>query len=247
MCQQACNRCFRCQRIRLIDSKNYVSNPLYSYPRDHTLQLNIRSLAGNLNLSWQIGLISRLRVRNSRYSFVQASDSKRFEGLEKCKFLVNVMVFVNSRTNFVYSAPLYSKSLSELKVVFETFLHKCSLSKVIFIGDMELSFQKLRRTNYPHQILAIYDSKQAAELTEKFDVTFKLHAPYHSFFTSKVENCIKIVKKSFSSFAPFNLNFHDLTCLLSSIARVINDRPISLFRVKGKFGFKYYRSEKPDV
>ena len=120
-----------------------------------------------------------LKILNT---FVQASDGKRFEGLEKRNFFVNVLVFVNSRTNFVYFEPLYSKSFSELKVVFETFLHRFSLSKVTFIGDMEMSFQKLRRTNDPHQILSFYNSKQAAELAEKFDITFKLHAPYHSFF-----------------------------------------------------------------
>ena len=112
----------------------YVSNPLHSYPRDHTLQLDIKSLAENLNLSWQIDLITRLRVRNSRCTFVQPSDGKKFEGLERCKIFVHVLVFINSRTNFVYFEQLYSKSFSELKVVFATFLNKFSFSKVTFQG-----------------------------------------------------------------------------------------------------------------
>lgn len=118
ICKQVCNSCYRCQRIKLIQNKNYISNLLYSYPKDHNLELNVKSLAENLNLHWQVDILCRLRVRNSKYTFVQSADNKRFSGLEGCKIFVNVMVFINCRTNFVFFEPLYSKSFSEIKIVF---------------------------------------------------------------------------------------------------------------------------------
>ena len=87
ICKQVCNSCFRCQRIKLIQSKNYISTPLYSYPKDHSLELDIKSLAENLNLNWQVDILCRLRVKNSRYTFVQSADNKRYDGLEKFKKL----------------------------------------------------------------------------------------------------------------------------------------------------------------
>ena len=43
---------------------------------------------------------------------------------------------------------------------------------------------------------------------------------------------VKVVKKSFACFTQFCLNYHQLSCLLCSVARTLNDRPISLFRAQ---------------
>lgn len=108
---------------------------------------------------------------------------------------------INSRTNYVHFELLFSKSFQDLKIVFETFLHKYSLSSVCFVADQELSFQKLRRLNTESPPLTFYQSRYAKELKERFGVTFLLHVSYHAFFTGKVERMIRVVKRSFACFS----------------------------------------------
>ena len=85
----------------------------------------------------------------------------------------------------------------------------------------------------PHmKDLSFYNSHHAKTLQEKFNVRFSLHESYHAQFTGRVEKVVGIVKRSFTSFKQAKLNYHHMSCLLFSIARTINDRPISLFRAQ---------------
>ena len=130
LCKNVVETCFRCQRNRLIQGKKYVSNPLYSYPRDHKLSLTPESLSHELNSVWQVDLVPRIRIKNSSYTFVQASDNNKYKDLTQTNIFCNILVFINSRTNYVHFELLYTKSFQDLKIVFETFLHKYSLSSI---------------------------------------------------------------------------------------------------------------------
>ena len=82
------------------------------------------------------------------------------------------------------------------------------------------------------QELSFYNSHHATTLQEKFNVRFSLHESYHAQFSGRVEKVVGVVKRSFASFKRASLNYHHMYCLLTSIARTMNDRPISLFRAQ---------------
>ena len=73
------------------------------------------------------------------------------------------------------------------------------------------------------------DSREAKELQESHDITFSCHRGFHSYLTGHIESRVKIFKRSFTSFNP-SFTATELTCVLSSIARIINSRPLGLFR-----------------
>ena len=64
---------------------------------------------------------------------------------------------------------------------------------------------------------------------ETFEVRFLCHKEYHSYLTGFIESKVKVFKKSFSTFNT-SLTYNELNCALNSIAKVVNCRPLGLFR-----------------
>ena len=230
LCKHVLSSCFKCLRDRLIDKKKFVQSEKFTFPKDYILNLDIDKISYQINSVWQIDLIPRLNMINSTYNFVDKSALKKYEGLAESRIYYNILIFVNSRTSYVHFELLYTRRFEDLKIVLEMFLHKYSLYDITFISDKELSFQKLSRLNKNMKDVSFYNSYYAKTLQEKYNVRFSLHDSYHAQFYGRVEKIVGVVKRSFTSFKHANLNFHHMSCLLSSISRTLNDRPISLFR-----------------
>ena len=49
--------CYRCQSYRLIQNKGYVSNPLFTFPKVHRLNLHAEVLSQQINSTWEFDLI----------------------------------------------------------------------------------------------------------------------------------------------------------------------------------------------
>ena len=227
LCKHVVITCFKCQKHRLVERKRYVPSETFTYPKDYILSLDVDKISYQINSVCQIDIIPRLHMRNSTYTFVDKNAVKKYEGLSETRIYYNILVFVNSRTSFVHFELLYSRKFEDLKIVLETFLHKYGLYDVTFISDKELSFQKLSRLNPDMQDLSFYNTHHARTLQEKFNVRFSLHESYHAQFSGRVEKVVGVVKRSFASFKQANLNYHHMCCLLTSIARTMNDRSIS--------------------
>ena len=66
-------------------------------------------------------------------------------------------------------------------------------------------------------------------MLETLDIRFICHKGYHSYLSGFVESKVKVIKKSFSTFNT-TLTYNQLNCVLISIAKVINCRPVGLYR-----------------
>lgn len=141
----------------------------------------------------------------------------------------------------------FFETFLDLKIVVEMFAHKYSLNNVCLIGDQEMSFQKLKCLNPSFGPLSFYQSRCASELKEKYNITFLLQESFHAFFSGKIERTIREAKRSLAFFTQFSLNYHQLSCLLSSIARKLNDRVISLFRAESYHSSEYRHPWFSDV
>ena len=72
------------------------------------------------------------------------------------------------------------------------------------------------------------DSAEGKAMQEVFDIRFICHEGYHSYLSGFVESKVKMIR----FFSTFNttLTYNELICVLTSIAKVINCRPIGLYR-----------------
>lgn len=59
-----------CLRRRLIDKGKYVTNQVFTHPRYYRLTLNTDKISFELNGTWQIDLIPRIKIKIFDFNFV---------------------------------------------------------------------------------------------------------------------------------------------------------------------------------
>ena len=128
---------------------------------------------------------------------------------------------------------LFTRQFVDVKIAVETFLNTFNLARVRLLSDKEGSFLKsesLSTNSKKNHELSFFDSNEARILEDKYNIRFQTHQSYHAMHGGNIEDRVKLFKRSFSCFYQLCLSYYQLECLLHSIARIINDKSIGLFR-----------------
>ena len=70
-------------------------------------------------------------------------DKKLYENIHKSRILVNILLYCNLRTGFLFCQILNTRSFKEIRINLETFLHTFALRKVDVYSDSESTFLKI--------------------------------------------------------------------------------------------------------
>ena len=138
--------------------------------------------------------ITRIRIRHPFCYFVNDKNRITYKNVSSTKIFVNILVFCNLKTNYVFFKILFTRHFSEVKLALETFLHFFGISRAQIYCDQEGAFRKgetLSNINDNNR-LNFLNSREALELQERNDVRFITHQGYHSYLTGVVENKVNI-------------------------------------------------------
>ena len=220
-----------CLYKRLIRQRKFVSSPIFTFPKKFELSTKINTLSAQLNSDWEIDFLPALRIKHDACIFVTPHDKVKFQEVCKSSIFTNMLLFSNLRTGYVHFQLLPSRKYRDIRMCLQSFLHMYAIHKLKLHCDSESAFLKGESLSggKKGKYTDFLDSREAKELQESYDITFSCHRGFHSYLTGHIESRVKIFKRSFSS---FNSSFTstELNCVLSSIARIINARPLGLFR-----------------
>ena len=145
---------------------------------------------------------------------------------------MNLLLLSNLKTGFVHFQILHSRSFKDLRIALEIFLHTFGIKQLKKFCDSEGAFLKSEtlsggsREKHAHNLL---ESREGKEMIETNDIRFICHSGFHSYLSGFIESKVKVIKKSLSTFST-TLTFNQLNCVLACIAKVINCRPVGLYR-----------------
>ena len=145
LCRRAYDSCYKCLRLRLIQKRKYTSAANYTFPRDYHLSLSVSRISQEINKTWQLGIVPRIAIKNSYFSFVDKKLNETYKNVSNAKIYCNIFVFVNCRTSFTHFEILYSRKFHDIRICIETFLHKFGISSCTLITDQEMAIIKLAK------------------------------------------------------------------------------------------------------
>ena len=233
LCKSVLSFCPRCHKHRLINNRKFLQEAVFSFPTKFALDSNTDQTLSNLNDSWEIDFITRVRINHPFCYFVNDKDRNIFKDVSSSNFFINILCFVNIKTGFVKYMPLFTRKFMDVKIAVESFLNIFNLARVRLLSDKEGSFLRseiLSTNSKKNKELCFFASNEARNLEEKYNIRFSTHQSYRAYLGGHIKARVSILKLSFSCFSQLFLSYHQMDFLLHTIARVINDKPLGLFR-----------------
>ena len=138
----ALNICHICYRKRLINKKQFVLNPIYTFPKKYKLSTDIKSLSNQINQDWEIDFIPSIKLKHHFCHFVDAKNKLKHQDVHKYSIFANLLMYSNLRTGFVYFRLFPTRSYKDIRLSLESFLHTYGIQKLRLYCDRESAFLK---------------------------------------------------------------------------------------------------------